>query len=118
MGRCGVRTLGPPSRGGADTDLVFTNSVGGVVKPDSVNRTMNRITEDAGLRHGSVHDLRHAWATAALLVGAPEVLVAGMVGHSMVSRITRDVYFHPNLEAMREAQNMVRERRRLAENGE
>ncbi len=72
-------------------DYVFTWSDGSVVHPDVVTRTFRRLVDAAELPPLPLHNLRHAWATAALGAGIPTKVASERLGHSS-TRITEDIY--------------------------
>lgn len=74
-----------------DTDLVFLWPDGSPVHPDVITRTFNRLRDSAGLPPMRLHNLRHAWATAALLGKVDIKVVSERLGHSS-TRITHDIY--------------------------
>lgn len=73
------------------TDLVFVWPDGSPVHPDVISRTYQRIIERADLPPMRLHNLRHAWATAALLGRVDVKVVSARLGHSS-TRITHDIY--------------------------
>lgn len=73
--------------------LVFTNSVGGAVDPDKMNRQLQALTDEAGIGHWTPHELRHTAASLLLNAGVPLKSVSEMLGHSSI-RVTADVYGH------------------------
>jgi integrase len=75
----------------AGEDYLFTWPDGTVVHPDVISRTFKRLVHEAELPPLSLHNLRHAWATAALQAGVDVKVVAGRLGHSS-TRITHDIY--------------------------
>lgn len=83
-------------------DLVFTSSVGTPLDPDRVNRTVQAITERAGLGRWTPHELRHSAASLLIAMGVPLITVSEMLGHASI-RITADVYGHLLEPARRDA---------------
>jgi len=83
-------------------NLVFTSSVGTPLDPDRVNRTVQRLTEEAGLGRWTPHELRHSAASLLLAMNVPLKTVSEMLGHASI-RITADVYGHLLEPARREA---------------
>ena len=74
-----------------DTELVFVWPDGSPLHPNVITRTYGRIVSAAGLPPMRLHNLRHAWATAALLAGVDIKVVSARLGHSS-TRITHDIY--------------------------
>jgi integrase len=74
-----------------DIDLVFVWPDGSPLHPDVISRTYRRIAERGGLPPMPLHNLRHAWATAALLGRVDVKVVSARLGHSS-TRITHDIY--------------------------
>ena len=105
--------LGADTQGHVDTDLVFTNQMGGAIKPDWVTRTLQKVGTQAGVPHGTTHNLRHAWATNAMKNGVSLSLVSEMLGHTMLST-TDNLYVHYDLDTMAVVQEQVAARRREA----
>lgn len=93
-----------PGWGGhwAAHDLVFTNSVGGPLDPDRVNRQIQLLTDEAGLGRWTPHELRHSAASLLLAQGVPLKTVSETLGHSSI-RVTADVYGHLLDDARAEA---------------
>jgi integrase len=84
-----------PGWGGqwASHELVFTNTVGGPLDPDRVNRRMQELTVDAGLGKWTPHELRHSAASLLFAQGVPLKVISETLGHSSI-RVTADVYSH------------------------
>ena len=78
--------------GAAMSDFVFADK-GIPIKPDRVTRTFTRLTEQAGLPHIRLHDLRHTWATLALRNGVHPKIVQERLGHANIST-TLNTYSH------------------------
>lgn len=81
--------------GGAwqDSQLVFCWPDGTALDPQLPTKWFKRHTRDAGLPAIRLHDLRHTWATVALVRGVPAKVVSERLGHASVA-ITLDVYSH------------------------
>ncbi|WP_370637598.1 site-specific integrase [Deinococcus sp. 6GRE01] len=65
-----------------DTGYVFTTHKGTYLYPDNLNRTLNCLCEQAGLRRIRVHDLRHTYASLMLRHQVPLEIVNRQSGHS------------------------------------
>jgi len=81
------------------SDFVFADK-GAPIKPDRATRTFTRLTKAAGLPHIRLHDLRHTWATLALLNGVHSKVVQERLGHANIST-TLNTYSHvtPGMQA-------------------
>lgn len=84
------------------TGLVFTDSVGRPLLPESVSHRFGRDLAKAGVPRIRFHDLRHSAATALLTAGVPLVVVSEWLGHSGVG-ITASAYAAVVPELMTEA---------------
>lgn len=82
-------------------DLVFPNTLGGIMIPDNLaKRSFKKFLEQAGLsKEIRFHDLRHTAATLLLSRGVNPKVVSEMLGHADIS-ITLRVYAHvtPNMQ--------------------
>lgn len=76
-----------------DQGFLFTKEDGDIMNPNTFMYWMEKILDDAGLPHFTIHSLRHTNITLQLLSGVPLVTVAGRAGHSRTST-TSDVYSH------------------------
>jgi integrase len=76
-----------------ETDLVFTDELGGLVNPDWFSHEFARLLDAAGLPHIRLHDLRHSYATVALKAGVHPKVISERLGHATVG-ITLDLYSH------------------------
>lgn len=76
-----------------DHDLVFAEADGTPINPDAISRAFARESKAAGLRPIRLHDLRHTWATLALLADVHPKVVQERLGHSHVS-VTLGIYSH------------------------
>ena len=76
-----------------DLGLVFAREDGSLIRPSYVSRRFDRLVQDLGLRRVRLHDIRHSWASVALLNGVPMKVVQERLGHSSI-QITMDLYSH------------------------
>lgn len=74
----------------ADSDLIFTTSVGTPLEPRNVNRAWTAVCERAGAKI-RLHDLRHAAASLAFAAGADLKEVQAMLRHTRMAT-TSDIY--------------------------
>ena len=88
------------------TDRIFTDELGGDLKPNYVTGAMGRAVKRAGLPHLSPHGLRHTFATTALEAGVDVVFVSKLMGHSVVST-TQGLYQHARPEATADAARAI-----------
>lgn len=84
-----------------DTGYVFTTHKGTHLHPDNLNRTLNRLCEQAGLRRIRVHDLRHTYASLMLSRQVPLEVVSKQLGHSTPA-FTLGTYRHVSQEEQAE----------------
>ncbi len=75
---------------------VFVTRHGAPIYPRNLNRDFTKLLADAGLRHFTIHDLRHACATIALADGVPASYIAAMLGHADV-KTTMSMYMQKPL---------------------
>jgi integrase len=77
-----------------DHGLVFTNRVGRPLDPCALaHRDFPRLLQRAGLPRIRFHDLRHTYATLALLNGERPKVVQETLGHSTII-LPLDTYAH------------------------
>ena len=74
-------------------DLVFCNQDGRPLDPCTVTHNFARIVRRADLGEVRFHDLRHTFASLALLRGAKPKVISEALGHSSVA-FTMDTYSH------------------------
>lgn len=74
-----------------ESDLVFTNELGGALWPSNVYKAFRRLLKDAGIRHVRIHDLRHTTAVLMLIHDVPLEQISQTLGHSTLE-ITKDIY--------------------------
>jgi len=73
--------------------LVFRNPAGKPLDPSMLSHEFHRIVEQAGLDGVRFHDLRHTFASLALMRGAKPKVISEALGHSSVA-FTMDTYSH------------------------
>jgi len=74
-------------------DLVFSDIDGRPIDPSTLTHTFSRISKFAGLERVRFHDLRHTFASLALLRGAKPKVISEALGHASVA-FTMDTYSH------------------------
>jgi len=74
-------------------DLVFANHDGKPIDPSVLTHNFARIVRQAGLGRVRFHDLRHTFASLALLRGAKPKVISEALGHASVA-FTMDTYSH------------------------
>jgi len=74
---------------------VFVNDGGGgPIHPEALTtKRFAKLVRSSGLPPIRLHDLRHSYATLALLTGIDPKLVSSRLGHSTLS-VTGDLYTH------------------------
>ena len=78
----------------AESDLVFTNSVGNPINPSNLrSRSFIPLLKRARLPVIRFHELRHSTATLLLSLGCNPKVVQELLGHSQIG-VTMDVYSH------------------------
>lgn len=76
------------------SDLVFINPrTGEPTKNSTYDTRMYKLCEKAGIRHISMHGLRHTYATRAIERGVQPKILQKLLGHSSI-KITMDKYVH------------------------
>lgn len=76
-----------------DNGLVFADQAGGLLNPQAVSGTFDRLVAKTGLPAIGLHGLRHSHASMGLAAGVPLVLMSERLGHHSVA-LTGDVYSH------------------------
>lgn len=76
-----------------ENGLVFTTAVGTPIDPDNLKRVVARVAKAADVRRIRFHDLRHTYASLALLNRVDDKVLSERLGHSDVS-FTRRTYQH------------------------
>ena len=89
-----------------DSGLVFTWEDGSMLSPDLLSDWFDRHVQAAGLPRIRLHDLRHTYASLALLAGVPAKVVGERLGHASIA-ITLDTYSHVAPQMHEQAANEV-----------
>ncbi len=76
-----------------DHGLVFSTEVGTPIDPSNLRRTLNRITDSAGLGQWAPNELRHSAVSIMSAAGVPIEAISDQVGHE-TTRTTQTVYRH------------------------
>ena len=88
------RQFGPDYR--ADLDLVFANTDGTPLKPDSISATVSALFKRLKIpkpKGAALHLLRHTHTSVLLAAGVPLPAVSARLGHSSI-RTTQEIYSH------------------------
>lgn len=85
-----------------NTELVFTDELGGYITPYTVYHCFKKIVAEIGYPHIRFHDLRHSYAVAAIRSGDDIKTVQGNLGHATAA-FTLDVYGHITDQMQRES---------------
>jgi len=88
------------------TGLVFLNTVGTAISPNSFSREHAKIVKDLGLPRNRLYDLRHLHQTILIASGVDIKTVSSRAGHASVA-FTLDVYVKPVDENERAAGNVL-----------
>jgi integrase len=96
------------SLGYAENPYVMANSNKGVVSYRNLFRVLDNVLKDKGIDHGSLHTLRHTFATRLLKAGEDIKTVSELLGHSDVS-ITYNIYIHVAKEQKKKAVDKLNE---------
>lgn len=90
-----------------DPDLVFTTSIGSLLEPRNVLRTLKQAVRAAGItRNVRLHDFRHAAASALLAEGVDIAVTSKLLRHTRLST-TSDIYAHLLEEVRDEAADVM-----------
>ena len=86
--------LGPMWEGGdLEEAYLFTKPNGVPLDPDWLGRDFTKLVRKAALPQGTLHTLRHSFATALLTAGIHPAVTQAALGHSSIS-VTIDTYSH------------------------
>ncbi len=76
-----------------ENELVYPTSVGAILHPRNIQRIFERIRNNAGISHGTLHTLRHTYATRCFEADVDIKIISQQLGHKTV-KITYDTYIH------------------------
>ncbi len=65
-----------------EKELIFTSEVGTKLIPRNVTRLRHRLEDEAGVRHATLHDLRHLNVSIRRKQGQDPKLIADQIGHT------------------------------------
>ena len=74
-------------------DLVFINRKGMPTKNSSYDTHLYKLCDEAGIKHISMHVLRHSYATRAIERQIPPKTLQRLLGHASL-QVTMDTYVH------------------------
>lgn len=80
-------------------DLIFTNEIGGPVRPETYGRSFRAIRDAAGIKNITSHGLRHTAASQLVDAGIPLGVVADLLGHVDMSQLV-ETYRHSTSAAV------------------
>ena len=84
-------------------DLVFINyRTGAPAKNSSYDTHLYKLCDEAGIKHFSMHVLRHTYATRAIERGMPPKVLQKLLGHASI-QTTMDKYVHVTDDSMANA---------------
>jgi integrase len=63
-----------------ESNYVFTKRLGGPLSPNTDYHDWKRLLEDAQVRDGRLHDVRHTAATVLMLLGVPDRVIDQIMG--------------------------------------
>lgn len=91
---------------GYNNDYVMANSDTGVITYRNLHRVLANILKDNSIEHGSLHTLRHTFATRLFKNGVDVKIISELLGHSDIS-ITYDIYTHVINEQKKKAVDIL-----------
>ena len=84
-------------------DLVFINwRIGEPAKNSSYDTHLYKLCDEAGIKHFTMHTLRHTYATRAIERGVQPKVLQKLLGHASI-QTTMDKYVHVTDESMQKA---------------
>ncbi len=93
---------------GTDEELVFTTRTGMPIDPRNLNRSFERIREQHGIRHITLHGLRHTNATIQKNLNVHARDIQAILRHGDVR--TTGIYEHVDMDSKRSALEKVEQR--------
>ena len=91
---------------GYNNPYVMANSDKGVLSYRNLHRALANILENNKIDHGSIHSLRHTFATRLFKNGVDVKVISELLGHSDIS-ITYDIYTHVIAEQKKKAVDIL-----------
>lgn len=91
---------------GYSNPYVMANSDTGLITYRNLLRVLENILDSNGINHGSLHTLRHTFATRLFKKGVDIKVISELLGHSDIS-ITYDIYTHVISEQKQKAVNVL-----------
>ena len=85
-----------------DSGFVFTDELGGHLKPKSIYQEFKHIAEEIGIPDARFHDLRHSYAVASLRSGDDIKTVQENLGHATAA-FTLNTYAHVTEQMKRDS---------------
>ena len=85
--------LGDAWVGTAEDPRVFTSEDGSPIFPTSPSQWLSKFTKEIGLKHLSIHSLRHTFASLMIADDVSIVEVSNQMGHARTSTTT-NIYGH------------------------
>lgn len=89
-----------------NSPYVMANSDKGVLSYRNLHRALANILERNNIDHGSIHSLRHTFATRLFRNGVDVKVISELLGHSDIN-ITYDIYTHVIAEQKRKAVDIL-----------
>ena len=77
----------------SDNTLVFPNTRGNIINLSNLEGVFRRIIKKSGIKHATVHSLRHTYATRCFEKDIPLKVISTQLGHKSV-KVTSDIYVH------------------------
>ncbi len=74
-------------------DFVFLSKNGNLIKNSTYNKDLSRICDATGIKHFSMHTLRHTFATRCAESGMQPKTLQSILGHGNIN-VTMDIYVH------------------------
>jgi integrase len=88
------------------SDYMFCSPTGGILKPGSRRKRLQRLLESCGMEKIRFHDLRHTFATLARQNGLDVKTLSDLLGHYSAG-FTLDTYGHFSTQMQQDAAQKV-----------
>ena len=89
------------------SEFLFIREDGKFISPSTINLWLNRLLDELGFEHYTVHSLRHSYASIMIEETPSLIAVSKRIGHSRVSTTT-DIYGHVISNNDREIANALK----------